>query len=165
MRGPNQAQVFLLLFGLALSPTPVFSQLLSCATIQGDWTWYYSRDQYILSQDGKGNITGYSVSNFCPGLKFPITGTINSGSFTFTATGFNQCPGGGAACNVYWLCRPTGVQLRLRELDQLLEPQRWFRPGQRLPSIRLVCDFREASGRSDLGDVRNSNRRPVEHRL
>jgi len=94
MRGPKLSQVFLLLFVLALSPTLTFSQLYYCATMQGTWTWTYDGSQYILTQDGSGNITGkYVDTPFCPGLQLPITGTISSGSFTFTVNNVNSCPG------------------------------------------------------------------------
>ncbi len=87
MRGPNRTQVFLLLFGLAVSPTLAFSQVLSCATMQGDWTYYYDDSQYVLSQDASGNVTGNMSTNTCPGVQFPITGTVSPGTFTFTVTG------------------------------------------------------------------------------
>jgi len=93
MRGQTLPRVVLLLFGLALSSTLTFCQALSCATLQGNWDWYYDGSEYDLSQDGSGNITGELSTPFCPGQQFPITGTITSGSFTFTATNLNSCPG------------------------------------------------------------------------
>lgn len=94
MRGPNLSQILLLLFVLALGPAPSFSQMYSCLTMQGTWKWTYDGSQFNLSQDASGNITGNYVTPFCPGQQFPINGTINSGSFTFTVSNLTACPGG-----------------------------------------------------------------------
>jgi hypothetical protein len=86
MHAPNRTRVFLLLFGLAI-PTQAFSQLLSCATVQGNWTWPAEDSSFVLNQGASGTVTGYMLTSTCAGVQFPITGTNSSGSFTFTVTG------------------------------------------------------------------------------
>ena len=86
----SRCPALLLLFGLVFSSTFSLPQVLSCVTVQGDWTWAYTGDQYLLSQDNSGNISGSLLSPFCPGNLFPLTGTINSsGEFTYTVTGLD----------------------------------------------------------------------------
>jgi hypothetical protein len=84
---------------LTVSAPSAFSQLLSCVTMQGTWTWEYDNSQYVLTQDGSGNLTGYMANNICPGAEFPITGTVTPGQFTFTATGMY----GVCGSSVHWL--------------------------------------------------------------
>ena len=87
--------MFLLLLGLGVTSTPSYSQL-ACGTVQGNWGWEYDYSKWDLSQDGSGNVSGTVLDMGC---QVPVTGTISSGAFTITATGFNKCPGGG----VTWL--------------------------------------------------------------
>jgi len=76
-----------LCIGILLIPMNAFSQVLACSTIQGTWIWAYDGTHWMLSQDNKGNISGYLMNQYCTGnQQWPITGTLNSAQFTFTAT-------------------------------------------------------------------------------
>jgi hypothetical protein len=64
-----------------------FPQVIACSNLVGDWEDYFSLDQYYLSQDAKGNLSGWMTTGPCNlPTDWPITGTISSGQFTFTAT-------------------------------------------------------------------------------
>jgi hypothetical protein len=83
----------MLLVVTLVGPTSSYSQMYSCLAIQGKWTYYYDNSEFTLSQDSKGNISGSYTSPLCIGYTLPIAGTITSGSFTFTISNLNQCPG------------------------------------------------------------------------
>ncbi len=79
-----------------------FPQVPACNSIQDNWKYYYDASTYALTRTGSGQITGtYAVTLFCPGMTFPITGTITGDSFTISVTGLNACPGGGAQWLTY----------------------------------------------------------------
>jgi hypothetical protein len=75
---------------LAMVSTPVaFSR--ACSNMAGDWEDYFCQDTYHLTQDASGNLSGYMTVGGCtPNPEWPLTGTINSGYFNFTATN-NGC--------------------------------------------------------------------------
>lgn len=76
-------RILTLFLGIFLFSAQSFPQVISCATVNGNWTWKFTNAQYDLSQDGSGNITGYAIEPGCQGNnQWPITGTIAGGYVT-----------------------------------------------------------------------------------
>jgi hypothetical protein len=75
----------------AISSAIAFSQVIACSNMVGDWVNSFTWDEYYLSQDAKGNLSGWMASGPCSApTDWPITGTISGGVATFTATN-NAC--------------------------------------------------------------------------
>ncbi len=96
-----RARTLLLCLALVLNAPRSFSQVLACSNLVGNWEDYWSFDKFYISQDANGNLSGYMTEGGCtPNPDWPITGTISSGQFTFTATN-NGCSQSSAAWVTY----------------------------------------------------------------
>jgi hypothetical protein len=94
-------RISMLVLALLLSPTLGHSQIIACSNIAGSWSWPYYGSTFSLSQDIKGNISGYVIESGCQGNnKWPITGTFTGGYFTMTATN-NGCTNSNATSISY----------------------------------------------------------------
>jgi len=61
--------------------------MIACQVIQGSWTQNDGGQEYTLSQDSKGNVTGTMTWPSCNGNQiWPITGSAAGGTFNFVAT-------------------------------------------------------------------------------
>jgi hypothetical protein len=82
-----RAQVLVLCLGLSSWAPRAFPQVLSCQTLQGQWTENTGGQQYNLSQDNAGNLTGSMTWPSCTGNQvWPLTGIASAGTFSFIAT-------------------------------------------------------------------------------
>jgi hypothetical protein len=65
--------------GFVLISSQAFPQVLACSNLVGGWEDYWSFDEYSITQDANGNLSGYMTVGGCtPNDEWPMALPNNS---------------------------------------------------------------------------------------